>query len=232
MTKCAVAHVFSKDEIVIYSTTSVFIIIVSVPVNILVLFGYFNSRSIRAKPSSMLIINMTVVQLLISLVVIPSQILQAMKPDLVVSVRPLCFFVGTTFYSLYIILTQTLACISLDRFLAVKFLRYSTMVTRKRVIAIIVFTWAYGAIFQTAIAPFALHIEYDYRLGACGITFREHILETTAIIVVYGLTPLGIIIVLNYKMAAHLWRHNRRILSPEHAPSTEVNQHSARQGSV
>jgi hypothetical protein len=226
-----VVQVFPEDEVISLVVLSVFIISLAVPVNVLVLFGYLTSRSSKARPSTILLVSLTFSQLLISVVVIPPQILQILKPHLVANGKVLCVFVGTTFYSLYITLTETLACISVDRFLAVKsMLRYSTIVTRKRVIAVVVFTWIHAVIFETVIGPFLIQIEYNSRFGACGIVFDDRTVLLTMMLVVYGVTPLGIIVVFNCKMANYLWRHNRRIVQRAEGQSIDEKRNRARQG--
>ena len=225
----SVDHVFSEDEVIGLSVISVFIIILAVPANIFVLFGYLTLRSYRARPSSIFLVSIAFAQLLIAVVLIPSYMLQIIKPALAANRRALCVFVATN--SLYIILTETLAFMSIDRFLAVtSMLRYSTIVTRKRLIAVVMFTWIHTVIFGTIIGPFALRIEYNYRLGACTIQFDDRIVMMTFLAVVYYLIPFGIIIVFNYKMAKHLWRHNRRILHRAQCQSIQVKRNSARLG--
>ena len=229
----SMVHFFAKDEVISFSTISVLIMILAVPANILVLFGHHNLRSTRARPSSVLLVSLTFAQLLISIVVIPSQILQVMKPDLVANRKAVCIFVGTTFYSLYVTATETLACMSIDRFLAVKsMLRYSAIITRKRVIAVVVFIWIHAVIFETIIGPFAVQVEYNYRVGACGIVFHDRIVMLVLILSVYCITPFGIIVVFNYKMAAQLWRHNRRILHQAPIQSIDERRNAARQGII
>ena len=224
-------EVFPKDEFISLVIISVFIIILAVPVNILVLFGYVSSRSSRARPSTILLISLIFAQLLISVVLIPSQLLEVIRPDLVANGGVLCVFVGTTFYSLYITMTETLACISVDRFLAVKsMLRYSTIITRKRVVAAVVFTWIHAALFLTVIGPLVLQMEYNDRVGACGVVYDDRTVLMILMLAIYGLMPFGIIIVSNCKMAKHLWRHNRRIVQRPEGQSIDEKRNRARQG--
>ena len=224
-------EVFPKDEFISLVIISVLIIILAVPVNILVLFGYVSSRSSRARPSTILLISLIFAQLLISAVVIPSQLLQVIENDLVANGGVLCVFVGTTFYSLYITMTETLACISVDRFLAVKsMLRYSTIITRKRVVAVVVFTWIHAVIFETVIGPFVIQIEHNDRLGACGIVFDDRVVLLILMLAVYGVIPFGVIIVFNCKMAKHLWGHNRRIGQRPEGQSIDEKRNRARKG--
>ena len=229
----SVVHVFPKDEVISLVIISVFMIILAVPVNILVLFGYVTSRSSRARPSSILLISLIFAQLLISVVVIPSQLLEIIRPDLVANGGVFFFFVGTAFYSLYITMTETLACISVDRFLAVKsMLRYTTIITRKRVVAVVVFTWIHAALFLTVIGPFVIQIEYNNRLGACGVVYDDRTVLLILILAIYGLIPFGIIIVCNCKMAKHLWRHNRRIVQRPERQSIDEKRNRGRQGII
>ena len=226
----SVVEVFPKNEVISLVIILVFIIILAVPVNILVLFGYVSSRSSRARPSSILLISLTFAQLLISAAVIPSQLLEVIRPDLVANGGVFCVFVGTTFYSLYITMAETLACISVDRFLAVKsMLRYSTIITRKRVVAVVVFTWIHAVIFETVIGPFVIRVRYNNRIGACGIVFDD-IVFLTIMLAVYGVIPFGVIIMFNCKMAKQLWRHNHRIVHRADGQSIAQKQNRGRQG--
>ena len=98
----SVVHVFPKDEVISLVIISVFMIILAVPVNILVLFGYVTSRSSRARPSSILLISLIFAQLLISVVVIPSQLLEIIRPDLVANGGVfLCFRGHRVLFALY-----------------------------------------------------------------------------------------------------------------------------------
>ena len=130
-------------------------------------------------------------------------------------------------------MTETLACISVDRFLAVKsMLRYSTIITRKRVVAVVVSTWIHAALFLTVIGPFVIQIEYNNRLGACGVVYDDRTVLLILILAIYGLIPFGIIIVSNCKMAKHLWRHNRRIVQRPERQSIDEKRNRGRQGII
>ena len=99
----SVGHeVFPKDKFISLVIISVFTTILAVPVNILVLFGYITSRSSRARPSSILLISLIFDQLLISIVVIPSQLLEVIRPDLVANGGVfLCFRGHRVLFTLY-----------------------------------------------------------------------------------------------------------------------------------
>ena len=146
--------IFPEKEVITLTIISVLIIVVAVPANILVLFGYLTSRSTRTKPSSILLVSMTLAELLISVVVVPSQLVEIMKPELAASGGAFCTFVSSVFYSLYITMMEILACMSVDRYLAVKsMLRYSRIITKKRVVGVVVFTWIHAVIFGSIIGP-------------------------------------------------------------------------------
>lgn len=206
-------HVYTKDEVTFLSMFSIFHIIIAVPANFLVLVGYVTSRPIRAKPSSILLASLTVADLLTSALVMPLQLaLHVLHPSMAANRGPLCSFVGSVTYSFYIVITETLVCISVDRFYAVRFmLRYQSIMTRKRVAVMIAFIWLHSTIFVLIIGPFAIEVDYNPRLGICGIIFDDRMKMLILIALVYAIIPFVIVVIFNYKMAMCLWRHNRRM---------------------
>ena len=227
----SLVYFFPKEQVISLTITSVLIIIVAVPANILVLFGYLTSRSTRTKPSSILLVSMTLAELLISAVVVPFQLVEIRKPELPANNRTLCTFVYSVHVSFYITFMEVLACMSVDRYLAVKsMLRYSRIMTKKRVIGLVVFTWIHAVIFGSTIGPFLIRFEYNNRIGACGIVFDDRIVMLTLMAIVYSLAPLVIIVVFNYKMVTHLRQHNRRILHQSQDHSIDTRRNNARQG--
>ena len=208
----SLAYVFPKEEVITLAIISVLTIILAVPANILVLFGYLTSRSTRTKPSSILLVSMTLAELLVSVVVVPSQLVEIMKPELAANGGAFCTFVFSVFCSLYVTMVEILAYMSVDRYLAVKsMLRYSRIMTKKRVAGVVVFTWIHAVIFGSTIGPFLIRFQYIHRFGGCGIVFNDRIVMLTLIAMIYCVIPLVIIIVFNYKMIKHLRHHNRRI---------------------
>ena len=87
----SLVYIFPEKEVITLTIISVLIIVVAVP-NFLVLFGYLTSRSTRTKPSSILLLSMTLAELLISVVVVPSQLVEFMKPELAASGGAFCTF--------------------------------------------------------------------------------------------------------------------------------------------
>ena len=178
------------------------------------MFGYLTSRSTRTNPSSILLVSMTLAELLISLVVVPSQLVEIMKTELAGNDQAFCQFVSSVCYSLYVTMMEILACMSVDRYLAVKsMLRYATIMTRKRVVGVVVFTWIHAVIFGSTIGPYVVHFEYNYRVGACGMVFDDRVVTLTLIAIIYCVAPFVIIVAFNYKMVMNLRHHNRRILN-------------------
>ena len=169
----SLVYIFPEKEVITLTIISVLIIVVAVPANFLVLFGYLTSRSTRTKPSSILLLSMTLAELLISVVVVPSQLVKFMKPELAASGGAFCTFVSSVFYSLYVTMMEILACMSVDRCLAVKsMLRYSRIITKKRVVGVVVFTWIHAVIFGSIIGPVLIRFEYNYRVGATDLKTR------------------------------------------------------------
>ena len=227
----SVVYIFPKEEVIGLTIFSVLIIILAVPANILVMFGYLTSRSTRTNPSSILLVSMTLAELLISIVVVPSQLVEIMKPELAANDEAFCKLVSSVFYSLYVTMIEILACMSVDRYLAVKsMLKYATIITRKRVVGVVVFTWIHAVIFCSTIGPFLVRFEYNYRVGACGMVFDDRIVMLILMAIVYCLAPLTIIIVFNYKMVMHLRHHNRRILHRAEDQTIDARKNSGSQG--
>ena len=224
----SLVYIFPEEEVIILTIASVLIIILAVPANILVLFGYLTSGSTRTSPSNILLVSMTLAELLISVAVVPSQLVEIMKPELAASGGAFCTFVSSVFYSLYVTMMEILACMSVDRYLAVKsMLRYSRIITKKRVV---VFTWIHAVIFGSIIGPVLIRFEYNYRVGACGMVFHDRIVILTLIAIIYCVAPFLIIVVFNYKMVMHLRHHNRRILHRAEDQTISARRNSARQG--
>ena len=229
----SVVYIFPKEEVIGLTIFSVSIIILAVPGNILVMFGYLTSRSTRTNPSSILLVSMTVAELLNSLVVVPSQLVEIMKPELAANHEAFCQFVSSVCYSLYVTMMEILACMSVDRYLAVKsMLRYATIMTRKRVVGVVVFTWIHAVIFGSTIGPFVVRFEYNYRVGACGMVFDDRVVTLTLIAIIYCIAPFVIIVVFNYKMIMNLRHHNRRILHGAEDQTIDARNDSARQGTL
>ena len=227
----SLVYIFPEEEVIILTIASVLIIILAVPANILVLFGYLTSGSTRTSPSNILLVSMTLAELLISVAVVPSQLVEIMKPELAASGGAFCTFVSSVFYSLYVTMMEILACMSVDRYLAVKsMLRYSRIITKKRVVGVVVFTWIHAVIFGSIIGPFLIRFEYNYRVGACGMVFHDRIVILTLIAIIYCVAPFLIIVVFNYKMVMHLRHHNRRILHRAEDQTISARRNSARQG--
>ena len=229
----SVVYIFPKEEVIGLTIFSVLIIILAVPGNILVMFGYLTSRSTRTNPSSILLVSMTLAELLISIVVVPSQLVEIMKPELAANDEGFCQFVSSVFYSLYVTMIEILACMSVDRYLAVKSMhRYATIMTRKRVAGVVVFTWMHAVIFGSTIGPYVVRFEYNYRVGACGMVFDDRVVTLTLIAIIYCIAPFVIIVVFNYKMVMNLRHHNRRILHGAEDQTINARKNSARQGTL
>lgn len=207
--------VYTKDEVTFLSIFSISLIIIAVPANFLVLAGYVTSRPIRTKSSSILLASLTVADLFASALVIPFQLVfQVLHPSMAANRGPLCSFVGSVTYSFYIVITQTLVCMSVDRFYAIRFaLRYQSIMTRKRVAVMIVFTWLHSIIFVLLLGPFAVEVDYNPRLGICGIIFDDRMAKLILMALVYIIIPFVIMVIFNCKMALYLRRHNRRMMT-------------------
>ena len=207
------AHEYSKEEVAILSTISVAIITTSLVLNILVLLGYLCSRSTREKPSSILLVSMAFCQLATASVVIPYQLVfQVIKPELAANGGASCIALGSITYSPYVVSSETVLLMTVDRYLAVCLMtKYRLIMTRKRILAAVLFTWIHALIFGTVAVPFGYTVQYNHRVGACAIDFENRLLEGVMMALPYGVIPFLIIVVLSYRTVKQLRTHNQRL---------------------
>ena len=217
--KLPTIHQLSTQEAAAVYTISTVIAITALPLNILVLFGYLCSRSIRQKASSILLVSMTFGQLLTASWIIPFHVVfQLIKPGLTVNGGTLCTILGSMTYSPYIVISETVLLMTVDRYYAVCLMtKYKLIMTRRRIFAAILFTWVHAFIFGTIILPFGYKVEYNHRLGNCAIDFENRLLDGAMMAVAYAVIPFFIIVVLSYKTVKHLRTHNRRMAANSQA---------------
>ena len=205
----------STEEAAVLFTISTVIAIVALPLNILVLFGYLCSSSARQKPSSILLASMTFGHVLTGSWIIPfHMVFQMIKPGLVESGGTLCTILLPMTYSPYVAISETILLMTVDRYFAVcAMMKYRLIMTRRRTFAAVLFTWLHALVYGAIILPFGYKIEYNHRLGTCGVDFENRLLEGGMMAVVYAVIPLFIMAMLSYKTVKHLRRHNRRLVS-------------------
>lgn len=212
--KLPTIHQLSTEEAAAVYTISIVIAITALPLNILVLFGYLCSSLTRQKPSSILLVSMTFGQLLTASWIVPfHMVFQLIKPGLMVSEGVLCTVLGSMTYSPYVVISETALLMAVDRYCAVcRMMKYRLIMTRRRILAAVLFTWVHAFIFGTIILPFGYKVEYNHRVGTCAIDFESRLLEGAMLAVAYAVIPLFIIVVLSYKTVKHLRTHNRRLV--------------------
>ena len=186
----SLVNVFPKEfeEVITLTITSIFIIIVALaPANILVLFGYLTSRSTRTKPSSILLVSMTID----SVVVVPSQLVEIVKPELAANGGAFCTFVFSVFCPLYVTMEEILTYMSVDRYLAIKsMLRYSRIMTKNVwLVLLCLHGYKQSSLVQPLVGPFLIRFHYIYRFGGCGIAFGDRVVMLTFIAIVYCVIP-------------------------------------------
>lgn len=207
-------HVYSKEEVSVLVAVSVFILLLSVPANILVLLGYLTSHSARKKPSNLLLVNMTFSELLTALVVIPLQlVVHCTNPSLAKDDGVLCKLVGVLTYPFYIVTVATMVCISIDRLYAIRApLKYKTRMTGKCIGLMIIYTWLHAALFSL-IFGLIIGIGYNDLSAACSIVWNDHLGVSVFVAATHIVLPFVLLTVLNLNLVASLRKQNRNLMS-------------------
>ncbi|KAK2142132.1 hypothetical protein LSH36_994g01040 [Paralvinella palmiformis] len=149
-----------------------FICLATVLGNVAVIYAIANTRKLREKPSSIFLINLSITDLSSALfVMLAAFIYISLDLDRVNTIW--CNFVCAMNYCLIIVSMMTLAVISVDRLISVLYpFKYHDIVTKGRVVAVIVFTWIQGFIFGIAPA-FQGWVHYDYWEAICAINWHR-----------------------------------------------------------
>lgn len=138
-------------------------------------------RMMRGEVSNLLIINLSITDLSNTLLVMMSALVALLSDD-----WPLgsfwCDCTCAINYCLIIVSMLTLCCISIDRYQAVMHpLSYSIRVTRRRLLAIIGYTWVQGLIFGM-VPSFLNWVDFDYWEAICAIQW--HLFRPSTVIYV------------------------------------------------
>lgn len=164
----------------------------------------FNSK-MRKDISNLLIINLSIIDLSITVFVMVSS-LTALIADNWLLGAVWCDIVYATSYSLIIVSTLTLCCISMERYQAVLYpLRYSLRMTRTRMKLIIVYTWIQGITFG-CVPSISGWVLFDYWEAICGLQWHryrsEAILYLAFTFLLCFLIP-GIVLIYCYSKILH-----------------------------
>ena len=185
------SHEYSTEEVAVLSTISVAIIATSLVLNILILLEYVCSRSTREKPSSILLVSMGFCQLATSSVVIPYQVVfQVIKPELAANGGASCIAPGSITYATYVVISETVLLMTVDRYFAVCLItKYRLIMTRKRILAAVLFTLIHALTIGTIGVPIGFTVQCNHRVGACAIDFENRLLQGAMAALAYGAIP-------------------------------------------
>lgn len=140
--------------------------------NIAVIYAIVNTRQLKDKVSSIFLINLSITDLSSALFVMLSALF-CIALDLHRVNTIWCNFMCAMNYCLIIVSMMTLAVISVDRLLSVLFpFKYHDVVTSRRVMTVITFTWIQGLIFGVAPACVGW-VHYDYWEAVCAINWHQ-----------------------------------------------------------
>ena len=140
--------------------------------NIAVIYAIMNTRQLKDKVSNVFLINLSITDLSSAFFIMLSAFF-CIALDLHRVNTIWCNFTCAMNYCLIIVSMMTLALISVDRLLSVLFpFRYHDIVTKGRVVAVIVVAWIQGLIFGVAPACVGW-VHYDYWEAVCAINWRS-----------------------------------------------------------
>lgn len=224
-------NVFSTEEVIGLATTTVLIIVLSVPANALVLFAYLTSPSARRKAPNYLLVNVTISEFITALLVIPLQLAaHTINSSLAISDGTVCKLVGILSYPFYIVSVGTMVCISIDRSYAVRSpLRYKVKMTGKRIAGMIAYTWTHALIF-VIVFGFIIGVGHNEVSGECGILWDQfHIAVSVLVAMIHIVLPLVLLTVLNCSLVRSLRKQNRTLKNHlEEQLSVVIDRNSVR----
>jgi len=154
------------------SVTVGIICIVTILGNVAVIYAILTTYEMREKVSNIFLINLSITDLSNALFIMFSAFI-CIALDFYQVNATWCNFMCAINYCLIIVSMMTLALISIDRLLSVLFpFKYYSLVTKGRVIAVIVVTWIQGAVFGIAPATQGW-VHYDYWEAICAINWHQ-----------------------------------------------------------
>lgn len=205
-------HVYSTEELSALIFASTFILVLSVPANIVVLLGYLTSPSARRKPSNHLLINMTFSELLTTVIVIPLQLaVHCINPSLARDGGTWCTLVGILTYPFYIVTVATMVCISIDRFYAVCApLKYRSKMSARCIALMIVYTWSHAAVFSLVFG-LVIGVGYNKLSAVCSIVWDDHLGVSVFVALTHIVLPFVLLTVFNWNLLSSLRKQNRNL---------------------
>lgn len=146
----------------------------SVPWNSLVIGVILYKKKLRSQPTVLLMLNLSITNLLLALLIMPFNIVSGIKGEYVFGetdlVRCRVCQIGIAVVTLPWISIHTLCLMAIDRFIYLKWpLKYKTVVTSKRVVAIIIAVWILCiALSIPPLVGFG-EIKFSYTVASCVI---------------------------------------------------------------
>ena len=202
--------VFSEDEVVGVVIITTAILILALPANVLVLMGYLNTSTAWKKPANNLLVNLTISEFILTLVVIPLQLLvYFIEPSLASNNGSFCIAVGILTYPFYMSVIFSMIFVSVDRYYAVRApLSYKFKISRNRIAYMITYTWIHAFGFTFGFG-FALGFGYIPQSGVCGILWDKNMVVSGLGAVVNIVLPFFLLLGLNINLVVCLRRQNQ-----------------------
>ena len=204
------AEVFTEDEVVGVVVITTAILILALPANVLVLMGYLNTSTALKKPANNLLVNLTISEFILTLVVIPLQLLvHFIEPNLASNDGSFCIAVGILTYPFYMAVILSMIFISVDRYYAVRApLSYKFKISRNRIAYMITYTWIHACGFTFGFG-FTLGFGYNPQSGVCGILWDKNMVVSGVGAVTHIVVPFFLLLGLNVNLVVCLRRQNQ-----------------------
>ena len=204
------APVFSEDELIGLTIITTAILILALPANILVLIGYLNTSTALKKPANRLLLNLTISEFILTLVVIPLQLLvHFIEPSLASRDGSFCVAVGILTYPFYMAVILSMIFISVDRSYAIRApLNYKFKMNKNRIGYMIIYTWIHVCGFTFGFG-FALGFGYNPQMGVCGILWDNNMAASGVAAFIHIVLPFFVLLALNINLVLSLRRQNQ-----------------------
>ncbi|CAB3991809.1 trace amine-associated receptor 7d-like [Paramuricea clavata] len=200
---------FTEEALIIITTITAILLLLAIPANILVLLAYLKTSSALKKPANYLLVNLTISELLLALVVIPLQLLVHIKPSLISDGGALCMLVGILTYPFYTAVIITMICVSVDRYYAIRApLSYKFKISGNRIAYMITYTWFHAGAFVFGFG-FSLGIGFNPQMGVCGILWDNNMTVSGVGAITHIVLPFFLLLGLNINLVVSLKRQNR-----------------------
>ena len=203
----------STLETVLLSGIILIIMLGGIVDNLLVLLAIMSSRSMKNKPSSLLLRNLALSDLILATLAQPYQLAALVKSSLIEDNGLLCQIGGIASYLLFIVSVGTRVGMCVDRFYALaKPLLYRVRVTFKVAWGMPIYPWVHAVIFGIG-TGFGIGARYDSKSKDCGLDWkRRHIAFTLFVMLTHVAIPFIVILVSNILIVRRLRSHDETFL--------------------